>query len=526
MKYEAIALCRVSTSKQRLEGSSLKAQEVRVYECAEYLEAKIQKIWSLDTSSRKGKNIARKDLNEMHEFCKRHKRIRYIIVDEADRFMRSVEEGYWWKVEFMRIGVYLAFANMPEITHEDNPIAVMRVMMAFFQGEVSNHERITKTTDKMQAKIAAGYYPGVLMQGYQKSEIRGLHVPREPQWSLLKQSMHKILYEAFTLHEALKWLIDNNYEYSTRPLDMSKFKHILEDPYYAGIVRMSNWDVVNEHGLHQAMITKEEHEKLVQIVKGKGKKFTVRKDNPLFGMSNVGMCPECFPEHGSRAALVGYTHNNGKQGNARKYYDRYRCRVCNKAILKLVTHNGVDEFVNSVEFVEPKIDSLKRDLKKAWCEEMNDNTQAIARLKQKLGLLNNEKDNLVRTLASQPDLAEDIKSAIVKLKSDILTVESDIANAEGTDKDFEEFVDFSLSFVERMKDEWWDLERVDKQRCKQLLFPGEIFVARSGKVSTQELSKLIRYKNTPRADLVGAKYVDGGAGGTRTPDFSNVNAAL
>jgi hypothetical protein len=122
---------------------------------------------------------------------------------------------------------------------------------------------------------------------------------------------------------------------------MDKFKHIVSDPYYAGIVTMSDWGVVNEHGLHKAMITKEEHEKLAQIVTGKGKKFTVRKDNPKFGMSNVGMCPECYDSEGTRAALVGYTHNNGKQGNARKYYDRYRCRVCNKARLKLDTHNAV-----------------------------------------------------------------------------------------------------------------------------------------------------------------------------------------
>ena len=248
MKYQAIALCRVSTSKQRLEGSSLEAQEIRVYECANYLEATIEKIWSLDTSSRKGKNIARKDLNEMYEFCKQHKKIRYIIVDEADRFMRSMKEAYWWKVQFEMTGVYLAYANMPEITHEEDPMAVMREMMAFFQAEVSNNERITKTTDKMQAKIQAGYYPGVLKQGYQKSDIRGLHVPCEPQWSLLRQSMHKIIYEAYTLHEALRWLIDNGYQYSVRPLSMDKFKRIVSDPYNAGILQMSNWSITNEHG--------------------------------------------------------------------------------------------------------------------------------------------------------------------------------------------------------------------------------------------------------------------------------------
>ena len=189
MKSKAITLCRVSTAKQRLEGSSLEAQEKRVIECAEYLDTDIVRIWSLDTSSRKGKNLARKDLKEMFEYCRRNKKIKYIIVDEADRFMRSLEEAYWWKVEFKRIGAYLAYANMPEITHEDNPVAVMREMMAFFQAEVSNHERITKAKDKMQAKIDQGYYPGVPHYGYKKSELKSLHIRDEPKFSLLQQAM-------------------------------------------------------------------------------------------------------------------------------------------------------------------------------------------------------------------------------------------------------------------------------------------------------------------------------------------------
>jgi hypothetical protein len=166
--------------------------------------------------------------------------------------------------------------------------------------------------------------------------------------------------------------------------------------------------------------------------------------------------------------------------------------------------------LESVEYIEPKIDKLKQDLKKAWREEMNDNTQVVARLKRRLNILKDQKNGLISTLAVQPDLVDDIKTAIIKLKQDINIVENDIIVAEDTDIDFEEFVDFSISFVDNMKSEFWDLERVDKQRCKQLLFPGEILVSRTGKVSTRELSKLIRYKNTPTYELVGAKFMNGG----------------
>lgn len=513
MKYKAVALCRVSTSKQRIEGSSLEAQEVRVYDAAAYLEAEIVRLWSLDTSSKKGVNLKRKDLQEMLIFCKQNKAVRYLIVDEVDRFMRSIAEYYWYKVEFQQLGVEIRFASKPELSGEDQR-AVFDEMIDIYRAESSNIERSTKTTDKMKAKIALGYYPGHPHIAYMKSETKGFHVPQEPNWSLLRGAMRKILYSAFTLHEALKWLNKNGFQYGNDGLDMDRFKKVLMEPYYAGIVKMSNWDVINEHGLHEAMITIQEYEQLYRIVSGKGKKFTIRKENPDFPISNVGMCENCAEVYSSRAMLVGYKHNNGKDGNSRKYYERYRCRVCNKAILKDNVHNGFDGFLSGVEFIEPKVQDLSKDLKRAWKDEVQDNTQTIARLKQKLELLSDDKDKLVRAIATRPELAEDFQDSLVKLKQEISSIEQSIVEAEDTDKDFEEFVDFALGFVTDMKDEFWALEREDKQRCKEIIFPGEFLVSRSGKVSTQELSKLFRYSDTKKEPQKALVYSNGGPGGT------------
>lgn len=393
-KNKAIALCRVSTAKQRLEGNSLEAQEVRVYECARYLDADIEKLWSLDTSSRKGKNIARADLNEMFEYAKHNKSIAYIIVDEADRFMRSMEEAYWWKVQFKTIKVTLAYANMPEITHEDNPMAVMREMMAFFQAEASNHERITKATDKMKARIQAGYYPGMVHQGYKKSNIKGLHVPKEPQWSLLQTAMRMIIYEMYSLDEALSWLNKNGYKLrGGGPLDMWKLKRILKEPYYAGIIRMGELDVVCESGLHKAMITKEEHEQLIEIVSGRRKKFKIHRYNPSFKASNIIECADCIREERHHTKLVGYRHHNNKPEPTRRFYERYRCRGCGKNVLKSVLHEELDEVFDRTELiVDPEGDFLEA-LRRAWRTEAEKNLQAIARLRQRLTRLSEEKND-------------------------------------------------------------------------------------------------------------------------------------
>ena len=90
----AIASCRVSSIEQ-LESNSLNRQKEAVLKAAEHLGATIPEDgwWSGSVSSKRGNNVNRKDLQEMLARCKKDPRIKYLIVDEPDRFMRSIDEA-------------------------------------------------------------------------------------------------------------------------------------------------------------------------------------------------------------------------------------------------------------------------------------------------------------------------------------------------------------------------------------------------------------------------------------------------
>ena len=139
-KIMAIALCRVSTQGQLRDGN-LEPQEERIIRASEILNAEIVQWWKLAVSSRKGKNAKRKDLNEMLAFCKRNKLVKYLIVDEADRFMRSIMEYYWWKKEFLDLGVELRFANKPDADPREDR-TTFDELIDVYRAESSNNERI------------------------------------------------------------------------------------------------------------------------------------------------------------------------------------------------------------------------------------------------------------------------------------------------------------------------------------------------------------------------------------------------
>ncbi len=92
-KNVAISICRVSTAEQKL-NNSLTRQEISVVRMAEEINAEIVRTWSGDVSSKAGKNVARKDLLEALDFCKKNRKVTHFIVDEVDRFMRSLEEMF------------------------------------------------------------------------------------------------------------------------------------------------------------------------------------------------------------------------------------------------------------------------------------------------------------------------------------------------------------------------------------------------------------------------------------------------
>src|SRR5689334_4227697 len=97
----AITTCRVSTPEQVV-NNSLGRQAEAVIRAAKELGAAIPEDgqWSGSVSSKAGTNVKRKDLKEMLEYCRKHPQVKYLIVHEVDRFMRSVDELFYFEVRF------------------------------------------------------------------------------------------------------------------------------------------------------------------------------------------------------------------------------------------------------------------------------------------------------------------------------------------------------------------------------------------------------------------------------------------
>ena len=165
----AIALCRVSSLEQ-LKNNSLTTQKGNVLRAANELDVLIPSdgIWEGQVSSKKGVNYNRKDLLQMYEYCKKHTSVRYLIVQEVDRFMRSPEEQTYWYVRFWyELQVRVWYADKPDLNEDTHNASLFRFLEGWRAGG-SNEERMHKSINGQTASLKDGKWPFQPKPGYMK----------------------------------------------------------------------------------------------------------------------------------------------------------------------------------------------------------------------------------------------------------------------------------------------------------------------------------------------------------------------
>ncbi len=508
----AITTCRVSTPEQK-ENHSLDNQAKSVLAAAEKLGAYIPPDgqWSGDASSKCGKNIHRKDIQEMLEYCKRHKRVKYLLVSSPDRFMRSIDEALHFEVEFRLIGVTVYYTDDPELNGA-NVATKLRKLMKYYEAEASNEERIRKGLETHKNALNEGRLPCCPKFGYKKTFTSGIHDVNDDcgVGALLGDILSRIASGVITPTEGMNEMNAGEYisNGKRKPFKMDKWKKIISDPYYAGyVVGSKQVKVVNPNGLHKPLITKEQHEKILEILRGrKSCHCAPRKNgNPHFPLSRIMLCEEC---HKAEIALgntgrhdhskfCGYTNNNGNG----KYYDKYECRKCHKRISREYAHEAVREHIANFDLTEDGRKRIIRQLEVVWKDEERNRKMTIVQLKQRMTNLNKQKEGQVEALCrcSDDEIKHELEGAIKRTRETLKKTEDELNELENSnDAEKQGFMEFALDFVDNLAKRFFDLSLDDMRKCELLMFPSGFMVGADEKVCTPETSPFYRGRTTKK----------------------------
>ena len=281
---------------------------------------------------------------------------------------------------------------------------------------------------------------------------------------------------------------------------MDKFSKIATDPFYAGVVCINKQiQFRNENGLHQPLITLQQHNEIVKIFNAKGKTQTgPRKNgNPEFPLSNLVSCSMCTQKRNGR--YVGFNHSNGK--NDSLVYQKYRCRSCGKYIKRDELHDKVEHYLKKYQLSPESSSAFIKALAAVWKREEAQTEQEVRRLERQIKDLKT-KIKSQAAAAIEPSNAyirEDILANITDNKKAATELEEKISNLLSTkNNDWEKFLEFALSFANSMGSHFLEISQEDRLRCKQILFPAGFRLDENGKVYTPEISPIYRLATTKK----------------------------
>ena len=490
----AIASCRVSSDEQ-LSNNSLSRQKQAVLKAAEELDVTIPENywWSGSVSSKRGGNVARKDLAEMLEVCKKDKRVKYLIVDEPDRFMRSINEAAYFEVKFEMMGVKVWYASDPQLNKGDLSAKLIK-FTKYLSAEGSNEERQRKSIAGQTAALLEGRYPFVPKPGYKRGYEKGIPELHEIRGPLLQDALLGILENRVTPTQALVEFNKSDFTKNHSTYKMDKFRKIVTDPFYAGIVEIDKQvKVRNENGLHEALITKEQHVRLVRIMNGKGKlQSGPRKNgNPLFPLSNMVSCDMCHEKSNGR--IVGFVHGNGKPNS--KVYEKYRCRSCKRYQHRQDLHTKVVCLFKEHPMTPSGMHELIDALDIVWKQREDEAAQEAITIKHKISHHQQTIANQIEAVTDPENnsIKNEILNAITVKQETIAELEAKLDELKcSANEDKEDFMQFAISFVDDMGRKFFEISKENSVRCKQIIFPGGFHIDESNRVYTKEVSILYR----------------------------------
>lgn len=505
MNYLAITNCRVSTAEQ-LENNSLNRQQEAVLRCAKELGVTIPSDgqWSGSVSSKAGTNVHRKDIKEMLEYCKKNKRVRYLIVDEPDRFMRSIKEANYFEVLFEQLGVRIWYASDPDLNTNDMAAKMMQ-FVKYFAAEGSNEERQRKSVSGGKKAIQEGRLPSGPKPGYWKgsSRVSGLFEINPLTGPPLQRALKQIAHNLKTPTDALKELQDTEFGKRYSKLKMDKFRIIACEPYYAGIIVLGGkFNLRNEHGFHEPLISREEHEKILRIFdKNVKKQQGHRPDKDTeYPLSNELTCITCeigerkYPRFTSVPLNNGRT-NHGKLRKKVSYYSKYKCRECNRFLDRDETHVRFSELLNDIILPEAELNKLKTKLVTTFNAKHQQTKGEVLRLEVVNSAIKQSIANKVEAVTNPENaiIRSEIMASIEKLKTELASNEEKInLLSEQHETDLGEFLDFALGFLDDKGRRFFELSGEDMKRCKQLIFAGKIYVDTDKNVYTHDISRIFR----------------------------------
>jgi DNA invertase Pin-like site-specific DNA recombinase len=237
---QAVIYCRVSSTKQRTEGSGLESQEHR---CRQYAEARGYEVEAVfpDDASGGGDFMKRPGMVNLLRYIDAQPDKPYVVIfDDLKRFARDTEFHIKLRREFQQRGARIECLNFKL---DDTPKGKFVETIFAAQGELEREQNRRQVIQKMKARVEKGYYVFHPPAGYRydKDRTHGkLLVRDEPVASIIAEALEGYASGRFRSQVEVKRFLESKPDFpksgASGYVHPSKVKDMLQRAVYAGYV--------------------------------------------------------------------------------------------------------------------------------------------------------------------------------------------------------------------------------------------------------------------------------------------------
>ncbi len=404
----------------------------------------------------------------MLTYCRAHREVGYVIVENLSRFARNVADQAQTINTLLECGVRvrsIAEPNVDETAAGRLAANIHGAFNQFYSDQLSEKMKV-----RCRAAVEAGRWPWQAPTGYvnvDSAKEGGANiVPDLKQEPLLRKAFELIGTGLHSQAEVLRVVTEDGLcNRKGRPFIPQEFQRILRNPVYAGWICVPSMSDLRVKGLHRPIITQELFDQVQYVLDGtKPVAAPRRKINPNFPLKHFVRCGEC----GTPLTACFARSKTGK------LYPYYFCRKPGCRAVKNIPKNTMEgEFERMLGRLRPRLEVVEEFPKVAAmaCQEcQGDTTKRKQNLTAELTEWKRLKSELLRAKLKGEVPQSDYEQANTEFSREIENIEEELRGADSTQENadaFRRFAELQLLDIEGA----WRMATPDQRlRVRNLLF--------------------------------------------------------
>ncbi len=443
---KAVIYCRVSSRGQEHEGHGLESQETR---CRQHAEAKGYEVTAVfpDTYTGAGSYMQRPGMAALLSFIDAQPNEQFVVIfDDLKRASRDTRAFLDLRDAFRLRGVRAECLNF---RLEDTPEGEFLETIFAAQGALERKQNGRQVSQKMRARMEAGYWIHNAPIGYRYETIKGrgkVLVPDEPAAVIIQEAFEGYATGRFETQAEVKRFLDGFPDLLNKrkgKLTQQRVTDILTQPVYTGHICSEVYDLNWLKAQHEPLVSLDVFDKVQERRNGTAKAPKRKNIGDAFALRGIAVCAGCnVPLRSS------ITKGNGGS------YHYYLCQSKNcdhygKSIKRDKIEGDVGDLIKSLQPSEGLMGAARAMFGHIWEAKEAQTKDVLSAGKRKITNLDKDIDRLLDTITSvskQSVIArcEDKIDMLEREKTKLAQEMAEMAQPKGS---FEEKLEPVLTFI-------------------------------------------------------------------------------